>query len=176
MIRKYATSIDEYTLDDLVPGYSAAFNTDDEVDLGAVSDDSDDDASGYAPIGRRAAGTSEDPVQFYLRSIGRIKLLTASEEIELARRIATGDMLAKKRLVQANLRLVVSVAKKYQGRGLPFLDLIQEGNLGLIRAAEKFDAERGLQILNLCHMVDPSGYHSCHCRQVANYSRACPHG
>lgn len=142
MIRKYAPSIDEYTLDDLVPGYSAAFNTDDEVELGAVGDDSDDDASSYAPIGRRA-GTSEDPVQFYLRSIGRIKLLTASEEIELARRIAAGDMLAKKRLVQANLRLVVSVAKKYQGRGLPFLDLIQEGNLGLIRAAEKFDAERG---------------------------------
>lgn len=142
MIRKYAPSIDEYTLDDLVPGYSAAFNTDDEVELGAVGDDSDDDASSYAPIGRRA-GTSEDPVQFYLRSIGRIKLLTAAEEIELARRIAAGDMLAKKRLVQANLRLVVSVAKKYQGRGLPFLDLIQEGNLGLIRAAEKFDAERG---------------------------------
>jgi len=142
MNRKYAPPIDEYTLDDLVPGYATAFNTDDEVDLGAVSDDSDDDASGYAPIGRRA-GTSEDPVQFYLRSIGRIKLLTAAEEIELARRIAVGDMLAKKRLVQANLRLVVSVAKKYQGRGLPFLDLIQEGNLGLIRAAEKFDAERG---------------------------------
>lgn len=143
MTRKYATPIDEYTLDDLVPGYATAFNVDDEVDLAAVGDDSDDDASTYAPVGRRTAGTSEDPVQFYLRSIGRIKLLTAAEEIELARRIAAGDMLAKKRLVQANLRLVVSVAKKYQGRGLPFLDLIQEGNLGLIRAAEKFDAERG---------------------------------
>ena len=70
-------------------------------------------------------------------------MLAATEEIELARRIAKGDMLAKKKLVQSNLRLVVSVAKKYQGRGLPFLDLIQEGNLGLIRAAEKFDAERG---------------------------------
>lgn len=92
---------------------------------------------------RLRAGAGEDPVQLYLRSIGRIKLLTPAEEIELARRIAKGDMLAKKRLVQSNLRLVVSVAKKYQGRGLPFLDLIQEGNVGLIRAAEKFDAERG---------------------------------
>ncbi|MBN8659870.1 MAG: sigma-70 family RNA polymerase sigma factor [Candidatus Obscuribacter phosphatis] len=85
----------------------------------------------------------EDPVQFYLRSIGRISLLTAREEIELARRIQLGDALAKHKLVQANLRLVVSIAKKYQNRGLPLLDLIQEGNLGLIRAAEKFDAERG---------------------------------
>jgi RNA polymerase primary sigma factor len=78
-----------------------------------------------------------------LRAIGRIKLLSATEEIDLARRISRGDQLAKKRLVQANLRLVVSVAKKYQNRGLPFLDLIQEGNLGLIRASEKFDPERG---------------------------------
>jgi len=90
-----------------------------------------------------AKARGEDSVQLYLRSIGRIKLLSASEEIELARRIGKGDEIAKKRLVQANLRLVVSVAKKYQGRGLPFLDLIQEGNLGLIRAAEKFDPERG---------------------------------
>ncbi|MBI4532998.1 MAG: sigma-70 family RNA polymerase sigma factor [Candidatus Melainabacteria bacterium] len=85
----------------------------------------------------------EDSVQLYLRSIGRIKLLTAKEEIDLARRIAQGDKIAKKRLIQANLRLVVSVAKKYQGRGLSFLDLIQEGNLGLIRASEKYDPERG---------------------------------
>ena len=90
-----------------------------------------------------AKARGEDSVQLYLRSIGRIKLLSATEEIELARRIGKGDEIAKKRLVQANLRLVVSVAKKYQNRGLPFLDLIQEGNLGLIRAAEKFDPERG---------------------------------
>ncbi len=104
-------------------------------------DDADDDDS--ATPAKRKGHSSEDPIQFYLRSIGRVKLLTAKEEIELARRVAAGDLLAKKRLVQANLRLVVSVAKKYQGRGLPFLDLIQEGNLGLIRAAEKFDPERG---------------------------------
>jgi len=95
--------------------------------------------------GRLISTQGEDPVQFYLRSIGRIRLLTAKEEIELARRIQLGDSLAKKKLVQANLRLVVSIAKKYQGRGLPLLDLIQEGNLGLIRAAEKFDAEKGFK-------------------------------
>jgi RNA polymerase primary sigma factor len=82
----------------------------------------------------------------YLREIGRVSLLTADEEIDLARRIAEGGdsgQRAKKKLVQANLRLVVSIAKKYVGRGMLFLDLIQEGNLGLIRAAEKFDHERG---------------------------------
>lgn len=85
----------------------------------------------------------EDSVQVYLKSIGKVKLLKGYEEIDLARRVAIGDEAAKKKLVQANLRLVVSIAKKYQGRGLPLLDLIQEGNVGLIRAAEKFDPERG---------------------------------
>ncbi|MBS6552313.1 MAG: sigma-70 family RNA polymerase sigma factor [Clostridium sp.] len=88
----------------------------------------------------------DDPVRMYLREIGRIKLLTADEEIDLARKIIQGGnigAIAKRKLVQANLRLVVSIAKKYVGRGMLFLDLIQEGNLGLIRAAEKFDHERG---------------------------------
>ena len=88
----------------------------------------------------------DDPVRMYLREIGRIKLLTADQEIDLARKIIEGGnagAIAKKKLVQANLRLVVSIAKKYVGRGMLFLDLIQEGNLGLIRAAEKFDHERG---------------------------------
>ncbi len=88
---------------------------------------------------------SEDSVKMYLQQIGRVKLLTAEEEVELAKRIAEGDELAKQKLVQANLRLVVSIAKKYVGRGLSFLDLIQEGNLGLIRAAEKFDYRRGFK-------------------------------
>ena len=90
----------------------------------------------------------EDPVRLYLREIGRIKLLSTSEEIELARKIMQGGTpgaIAKRKLVQANLRLVVSIAKKYVGRGMLFLDLIQEGNLGLIRAAEKFDHERGFK-------------------------------
>ena len=90
----------------------------------------------------------EDPVRLYLREIGRIKLLSTNEEIELARMIIQGGTpgaIAKRKLVQANLRLVVSIAKKYVGRGMLFLDLIQEGNLGLIRAAEKFDHERGFK-------------------------------
>ena len=90
----------------------------------------------------------DDPVRLYLREIGRIKLLSANEEIELARTIIQGGTpgaIAKRKLVQANLRLVVSIAKKYVGRGMLFLDLIQEGNLGLIRAAEKFDHERGFK-------------------------------
>ena len=90
----------------------------------------------------------DDPVRMYLREIGRIKLLTADQEIDLARKIIEGGnagAIAKRKLVQANLRLVVSIAKKYVGRGMLFLDLIQEGNLGLIRAAEKFDHERGFK-------------------------------
>lgn len=131
-------ALDDLAMDDL-PGY-------DIVDAVTVEDveaysDEDDDVDTHVSSHKELRG--EDSVQLYLRAIGRIKLLSAAEEIELARRIQIGDELAKKRLVQANLRLVVSIAKKYQGRGLPFLDLIQEGNLGLIRAAEKFDPERG---------------------------------
>jgi RNA polymerase primary sigma factor len=86
---------------------------------------------------------SLDSLRLYLRSIGRVELLTAEQEIELAKRIERGDMLAKRQMVEANLRLVVSIAKGYLGRGLSFLDLIQEGSLGLIRAVEKFDYRRG---------------------------------
>ena len=86
---------------------------------------------------------SLDGLKLYLRSIGRVRLLTAQEEVALAKRIERGDMEAKRQMVEANLRLVVSIAKKYQGRGLGFLDLIQEGSLGLIRAVEKFDYRRG---------------------------------
>jgi RNA polymerase primary sigma factor len=86
---------------------------------------------------------SLDSLRLYLRSIGRVELLKASEEIELARRIEKGDITAKRHMVEANLRLVVSIAKGYLGRGLSFLDLIQEGSLGLIRAVEKFDYRRG---------------------------------
>jgi RNA polymerase primary sigma factor len=86
---------------------------------------------------------SLDSLRLYLRSIGRVDLLTAQQEIELAKRIERGDMLAKRQMVEANLRLVVSIAKGYLGRGLSFLDLIQEGSLGLIRAVEKFDYRRG---------------------------------
>ncbi len=85
----------------------------------------------------------EDPVRMYLKEIGKVPLLSAEEEIELAKRMEQGDEDAKKRLAEANLRLVVSIAKRYVGRGMLFLDLIQEGNLGLIKAVEKFDYRKG---------------------------------
>jgi len=85
----------------------------------------------------------DDPVRMYLKEIGRVPLLTPEEEIELAKRMEQGDEEAKRRLAEANLRLVVSIAKRYVGRGMLFLDLIQEGNLGLIKAVEKFDYRKG---------------------------------
>ena len=87
----------------------------------------------------------EDPVRMYLKEIGKVPLLTAEEEIELAKRMEEGDEEAKKRLAEANLRLVVSIAKRYVGRGMLFLDLIQEGNLGLIKAVERFDYRKGFK-------------------------------
>ena len=113
---------------------------------GFFEKEEDDDDSQEGDITPPRGISVDDPVRMYLREIGRIKLLTADEEIDLARKIVAGGApgaVAKRKLVQANLRLVVSIAKKYVGRGMLFLDLIQEGNLGLIRAAEKFDHERG---------------------------------
>jgi RNA polymerase primary sigma factor len=88
---------------------------------------------------------TSDPVRLYLREIGKVKLLTAEQEVSLARRIERGDEAAKRQLVEANLRLVVSIARRYVGRGMSLLDLIQEGNLGLIHAVEKFDYRRGFK-------------------------------
>ncbi len=113
-----------------------------------MMDSDDSSAEAIADNDIQKGMAVEDPVRLYLREIGRIKLLSTSEEIELARKIIQGGTpgaIAKRKLVQANLRLVVSIAKKYVGRGMLFLDLIQEGNLGLIRAAEKFDHERGFK-------------------------------
>src|SRR5690554_3434593 len=87
----------------------------------------------------------DDPVRMYLKEIGRVPLLSAEEEVELARRAKNGEEIAKRRLAEANLRLVVSIAKRYVGRGMLFLDLIQEGNLGLIKAVEKFDHRKGFK-------------------------------
>ena len=87
----------------------------------------------------------DDPVKVYLKEIGRVPLLSADEEISLATRMVDGDVAARKRLAEANLRLVVSIAKRYVGRGMQFLDLIQEGNLGLIKAVEKFDYTKGFK-------------------------------
>lgn len=98
---------------------------------------------GAYPGGR--GNRSTDALQIFLRDIGRVQLLTAKQEVELAKRIEAGDPDAKKQMVEANLRLVVSIAKNYRGRGLPFLDIIQEGTIGLTRAAEKFDYRRGFK-------------------------------
>ena len=89
---------------------------------------------------------TEDPVRMYLKEVGTVPLLTAEEEMELARRKQAGDEKAKKKLIEANLRLVVSIAKRYTGRGMSFLDLVQEGNLGLIKGVEKFDPEKGFKL------------------------------
>lgn len=108
----------------------------DDIDLGEGKD-SDFVADG--------AVTVDDPVKVYLKEIGRVPLLSSEEEIDLAIRIANGDVQAKQRLSEANLRLVVSIAKRYLGRGMQFLDLIQEGNLGLIKAVDKFDYTKGFK-------------------------------
>ncbi|MGH7867496.1 MAG: sigma-70 family RNA polymerase sigma factor, partial [Candidatus Dormibacteraceae bacterium] len=91
------------------------------------------------------AASMEDPVRMYLREIGRVTLLTAADEVDLAKRIEGGENFAREQLTEANLRLVVSIAKKYMGRGMTFLDLIQEGNMGLLRAVEKFDYQKGFK-------------------------------
>ncbi len=115
----------EPTLDDLQLEELEAENLDDDLNLDSIALD--------------------DPVKVYLKEIGKVPLLSGNEEIELATRIADGDVAAKKRLTEANLRLVVSIAKKYVGRGMHFLDLIQEGNVGLIKAVEKFDYKKGFK-------------------------------
>lgn len=89
---------------------------------------------------------TEDPVRMYLKEIGTVPLLSAEEEVELAKRKSAGDVAAKERLIEANLRLVVSIAKRYTGRGMSFLDLVQEGNLGLIKGVEKFDYQKGYKL------------------------------
>ena len=119
--------------------------TDDDADDDSLLEVDDDDEIEVEKIDLSVPdGVSiEDPVRMYLKEIGKVPLLSAEEEIELAKRMELGDQEAKKRLAEANLRLVVSIAKRYVGRGMLFLDLIQEGNLGLIKAVEKFDYRKG---------------------------------
>ena len=113
--------------------------TDDDLKLEEMDLDSIDDDSALDNL------SLDDPVKVYLREIGRVPLLSSDEEVELAVKIAEGDEKAKRRLAEANLRLVVSIAKKYVGRGMYFLDLIQEGNVGLIKAVDKFDYTKGFK-------------------------------
>lgn len=111
------------------------------MDMDEVPDNDEEEL--VDPLELAAEYNLDDPVRMYLKEIGQVKLLTAEEEIELAKRVSEGDKKAKDRLTEANLRLVVSIAKKYSGRGLHILDLIQEGNMGLIRAVDKFDYTKG---------------------------------
>ena len=124
-----------------------------EIVSGSTKPEKKEDSSSDSADGKSKADTFEetmskgiavdDPIRMYLKEIGKVSLLTAEEEIELAKRMEHGDEWAKKRLCEANLRLVVSIAKRYVGRGMLFLDLIQEGNLGLIKAVDKFDWRKG---------------------------------
>ena len=119
----------------------AADDFDKDIDFSDDEEDVDLDAIDLL----EGVGT-EDPVRMYLKEIGTVPLLTADEEMELAKRKAQGDESAKERLIEANLRLVVSIAKRYTGRGMSFLDLVQEGNLGLIKGVEKFDYTKGYKL------------------------------
>ncbi len=119
-------------------GEVALLEEDDPIDLTGLEEEELVD-----PVDLAAEYSLDDPVRMYLKEIGQVKLLSAEEEVELAKRVAEGDQDAKNKLTEANLRLVVSIAKKYSGRGLHILDLIQEGNTGLIRAVDKFDWTKG---------------------------------
>ena len=116
-----------------------------EEELDAIVEEGSDEVDPDLDLSVPDNVNIEDPVRMYLKEIGKVPLLTADEEIELAKRLEEGDEDAKKRLAEANLRLVVSIAKRYVGRGMLFLDLIQEGNLGLIKAVEKFDYNKGFK-------------------------------
>ncbi|MBS5945581.1 RNA polymerase sigma factor RpoD [Peptoniphilus gorbachii] len=115
------------------------------VDKKDLKDDEDEVDLSKEDLSVPKGVTVDDPVRMYLKEIGKISLLTADEEVEIAKRMEAGDELAKKELAEANLRLVVSIAKRYVGRGMSFLDLIQEGNLGLMKAVDKFDYTKGFK-------------------------------
>ena len=127
-------------IDSIADDDSLLLDDDDEFDKDS---EEDIDLSAIDLLG--GVGT-EDPVRMYLKEIGTVPLLTANEELELAKRKQDGDEYAKQRLIEANLRLVVSIAKRYTGRGMSFLDLVQEGNLGLIKGVEKFDYTKGFKL------------------------------
>ena len=123
---------------DLGDDLDLGLDIDGDLDMSAL-----DDEDLVDPVDLAAEYSLDDPVRMYLKEIGQVKLLSADEEVDLAKRVAEGDQEAKNKLTEANLRLVVSIAKKYSGRGLHILDLIQEGNTGLIRAVDKFDWTKG---------------------------------
>ena len=119
-------------------------NEDDDFDPTLIDEEESEDLDSLT-TGQYLDDVSDDSVRLYVREIGKIPLLSAEEEMDLARRIVEGDKKAKDKMAEANMRLVVSIAKRYSGRGLDFLDLIQEGNTGLLRAVEKFDPDKGFK-------------------------------
>lgn len=135
---------------DVVPVIDDAMLSDEALLLDDLDDsfmkDSDDDDIDIEAVDLLEGIGTEDPVRMYLKEIGTVPLLSADEELRLAKRKAEGDEYAKERLIEANLRLVVSIAKRYTGRGMSFLDLVQEGNLGLIKGVEKFDYTKGYKL------------------------------
>ncbi|SCI31278.1 Sigma-A [uncultured Clostridium sp.] len=140
----------EHSNIDVVPVIDDAMLADDSMLLDDLDDDYRDDKDGedidLDAIDLLEGIGTEDPVRMYLKEIGTVPLLSADEELRLAKRKAEGDESAKERLIEANLRLVVSIAKRYTGRGMSFLDLVQEGNLGLIKGVEKFDYTKGYKL------------------------------
>ena len=122
----------------------ANLSEDDDFDPTLIDEEESEDLDSLT-TGQYLDDVSDDSVRLYLREIGKIPLLSAEEEMDLARRIVEGDKKAKDKMAEANMRLVVSIAKRYSGRGLDFLDLIQEGNTGLLRAVEKFDPDKGFK-------------------------------
>jgi RNA polymerase primary sigma factor len=115
------------------------------LEIGAPVDEPEDEPPAAAPVTEHVHHGAGDSLQLFLADVGKHKLLTASEEVTLAKQIEKGDLIAKRKMIESNLRLVVSIAKGYRGLGVPFLDLIQEGTLGLNRAVEKFDWRRGFK-------------------------------
>ncbi len=174
--------------------------TEDEL----MEEETEEDAPAGLPVDDNYLANidTDDTIGLYLKEVGRVPLLTAIEEVELAQRIERGRLAreelargnvtlrrrtelqeliedgwaAREHLITANSRLVICVAKKYMGRGVPFLDLIQEGNIGLIRAAKKFDYRRGHKFQHLCHLVDPPGSHPGDRRPGPHDPRAGAHG
>ena len=126
-------------------GIEVIGNIENETDIPPIDDDDEDSEEKNIDLSVPEGVSIDDPVRMYLKEIGKVPLLTSEEEVDLAQRMEKGELAAKKKLTEANLRLVVSIAKRYVGRGMLFLDLIQEGNLGLIKAVEKFDYTKGFK-------------------------------